>query len=317
MEKTKQEQFDVWYEALPCRETGEKLHLEKTLGQVQTWALKDDSEEKQPKRINRSLAREFNQQNYGIFHTANSFLGDRKKINIARVNSWFIEIDEGTKEESLLFLARNGLPPTQIVESKRGLHVYWACLEPSFKKALETWDVIVKDSLVPFYKGDRRASDITRLLRVPDFFHLKNPAEPFLIKKLHSRRIGYTCDEMLRAYTSLKKKREPRAEKALRLSASGDGFWEDIKRMPVDNWLDVLSGTDFVGGDTFELKENSDGTRQIWVNGKNTSSWIDAHGLIGSYDRGGPTIVQWLNWYHRDYAKCAAIFKELMPLWKA
>ena len=134
------------------------------LGGVQIWALPEGTTDgRSPVRINLNASGEvLNKQGWGIFHTVNSFVGPRQKKNLVRVNSWFVEIDDGTKPEMLKKI-RSGLKPTMVVESKRGYHVYFACLDTDFELCKKTWDEIMKKRLIPFYGGDKKAADICRL----------------------------------------------------------------------------------------------------------------------------------------------------------
>jgi hypothetical protein len=38
--------------------------------------------------------------------------------------------------------------------------------------------------------------------------------------------------------------------------------------------------------------------------------WVDAAGLIGSSDHGGPTIYQWLKWFRNDHESIVKIIDE-------
>lgn len=61
--------------------------------------------------------------------------------------------------------------------------------------------------------------------------------------------------------------------------------------------LEKLSGAEELKGEVIDFKQNSNGTHQIIVDGKSTGCWIDHNGFIGSNDKGGPTAIQWIEWY--------------------
>jgi len=59
-----------------------------------------------------------------------------------------------------------------------------------------------------------------------------------------------------------------------------------------------LSGSSHVNGDSISLRDNRNGTKQIICNKNPTSCWIDREGKIGSYSKGGPSVIQFLQWYN-------------------
>jgi hypothetical protein len=284
---------------------------------TQTYALHDSDERLKKERgcfrINRERdAARLNQEGYGIFQTANCYWGKggRNKSNFKGINCWFAEIDGGDKPAMLEKLKR-GLTPTMIVESKNGFHAYWKAKDAT----PETWTMIMKHRLIPFYGADKKAADMARILRAPGFFHMKDPAKPFLVKKVWSSRIEYTEMDMLKFYPDEVSKKE--AIKKMRATKKahpmqGD-FWDRVWNLNCEYALEKLSGSAHVGFEVYGFKENSTGTKNILVNGKSTSCWVDIEGRIGSGDGGGPSIAQWLNWFHKDYAKVVQIIKEVFP----
>lgn len=255
-----------------------------------------------------------NQEGYGIFWTVQEFEGPRRIENIRQVNGFAIDIDTDTKEEQLKKI-RKGLYPTWIIESKRGFHVYWLFEEPIqvvFSEELkQRYQHTMNNRLVPYYGADNNAKDLARILRAPHFLHLKDPKDPFMIKVLAENPARYTWDKVdsfypdAKAETEVKKQRKEVSK--LKLKGGTDVF-DRIWKMNQKEGLELLSGTEAVRGDVFEFKRNSAGTQQIIVNGKSTSCWIDSEGKIGSHDKGGPTIWQWLYWYSHDHKQ---VYKEV------
>ena len=66
--------------------------------------------------------------------------------------------------------------------------------------------------------------------------------------------------------------------------------------------LKKLSGISELKGEVFDFIKNSNDTHQIVVNGELSGCWVDSNGLIGSHDKGGPTIIQWICWYGAHYS---------------
>lgn len=91
--------------------------------------------------------------------------------------------------------------PSAIVETKNGFHIYWLLDQPYFlgrvaegRGPSEGGDPESRDeatlreyrkahaNIISRFQADPQCIDPVRVLRVPDSYHLKNPAEPFQIK---------------------------------------------------------------------------------------------------------------------------------------
>jgi RepB DNA-primase from phage plasmid len=277
----------------------------------QMWALHDSDPKTFPMlRIHPGQANDYNAKGYGIFQTVNEFTGPRRIENLTRINAWAVDIDDGTKEAQIIRF-NAGLVPTLVVETKRGYQAYWAAKDA--KK--EHWNAIVLERLVPFYGADKNARDLARILRKPGYYHLKNPNEPFLVRKVFEWNVAYTELQMAMFYPSLVSRERSSNEYARvkkEVPVSG-GFWDRVANLDCEDALIRLSGHAYVGGETYSFKANPTGTKNIFVNGKGTSCWIDRAGKIGSLDDGGPTIYQWLNWFHKNPKRVAEMIKEVFP----
>lgn len=76
-----------------------------------------------------------------------------------------------------------------------------------------------------------------------------------------------------------------------------DDFRYKVNRLDNRMMLLELSWTKRVNWEIIGFKRNSDWTEQITINWQPRSCWIDKNGLIGSYDDGGPSRVNWLEYY--------------------
>lgn len=260
--------------------------------------------------ISRDEATTWNKNGYGIFWSLNQFNSPTRTIqNLKSISAWAIDMDEGTKEE-MAERIRSGLPPTMIVETKRGFQVYFKAKDPK----VQHWNSIVLDRLVPFYSADRRARDMARILRVPGYFHMKDPSSPFLIEKVWNRNIDYTEADIAKFYPDQSApEREEFIKKQNQETPECGSVWEEIWYLDCEEALLRISGTDAVGGEVFTLRPNRSGTKNIWVNGKSTSSWIDINGRIGSLSDGGPTIFAWVDWYHRNKKRTVGYLRKYFP----
>jgi hypothetical protein len=256
-------------------------------------------------------AHEWNEIGWGIFWTVNEFSGPRKAENLVRINAWAVDMDEGTKAEQLERI-RRGLVPSLVVETSRGFHVYWNAKDGK----PETYSSIVSDRLLPFYGADPKAKDLARILRVPGFKHMKDPEKPFLIRAVFTKNVAYSEAEMLHFYPvpkSAQAEVEQKRELRMLLGSRSDDLWERVWSMDCEEALHRLSGSRWVNGEVFSFRRVSNGNHNIYVNGKSTSCWIDQNQRIGSLDKGGPTVFNWLRWYGYSNAEVYQIMREVFP----
>ncbi len=258
--------------------------------------------------VNEFEAFDLNKQGYGIFWTVNEFDGPRQIENLVRVISWAVDMDFGTKE-SMRERIRNGLPPSRVIETKRGYHVYW-----NAKDAVpEHYDGIMTEYLVPFYFADPKARDLARVLRAPGYKHMKDPADPFEIIIVHDLNNSYTEYDITKFFPRNFKNQKRNFSRVKNPIQSSDPFWVAVGKIDCEEALSRLSGTALVRSEVFTFKENRSGTKNIYVNGEGTSCWIDSKGHIGSLEKGGPTIAQWLHWYGLDYGTIARELRKMYP----
>jgi hypothetical protein len=253
---------------------------------------------------------ELNQQGYGIFWTVNDFPpGERKEINIQRINAWYVDIDGQSKNEVMKNIGLY-LRPSLVIETKNGIHAYWFCKEDGLiYHDVQGYKSFLKINLRSAFNSCPNSSDASRVLRAPFYLHMKEPADPFLVKPLWEEDRTYDFDQMAKAFPENIRYKiiETEARKI-----SGDDFWVKVGHLNCEEALMKFSGSSVVRGETFTFRFQAGGKKNIYVNGKSTSCWIDTDGLIGSNDRGGPTIAQWLKWYGNSYKE---IMKELLRIY--
>ncbi len=257
--------------------------------------MKDNGEGEPPRRVN-SLqeARGYNDNKYGVFYTVNGFSEfTRKKDKLSNFLAWAIDIDDIPKQEQRRLITASPLMPSLVIESKRGYHVHWFSKDGKTDRHAE-----IMERLVSHFKADTRAKDLCRFLRMPGFYHWKDEKDPFLVEwAVDEPKRMYTQEQMIVAFKCVKKKF------VYEMPQKNSFEYDNIKA------LEVLSGKPEVNGDTFTFKKNTSGC-QIFVNGKSTSTWIDRNGRIGSSDRGGPTIVQYLKWYGHSFKETINILNN-------
>lgn len=117
-----------------------------------------------------------NQSGYGIYYVVNH--GGHDDTSITAATAIMIDID-----------GQSGLPATwhcqpHIILRKgdtENYHVYWLLNETT---NIEEWSRTCK-RLIAFYNSDRTIHNPSRVMRLPDFMHLKNPDEPTTYQTLY------------------------------------------------------------------------------------------------------------------------------------
>lgn len=225
-----------------------------------------------------------------IFFSINSMKEwERDKESITRINAWACEIDGMDKELQRKLIEIAPIYPSLIVESKNSYHMY----RYAKNWTKENWNKICW-GLRNFFDGDPAiASDVSRVLRIPGFYHLKDSNNPFKCTVYGWTSMYYTESEMLKAYSdtmtaSEKKEQAQRKEDQIRKEIDNDDFWERVKAMDTKAMLQKISWTSMVSYETIDFKRNSNWTEQILVNGKSTWCWLDKLWKIGSTDKWWP-----------------------------
>ena len=271
---------------------------------------------------NPAEAKQWNERCFGIFAAVQAFAGTTRRIDhCTRIRAWAIDIDEGTKSEQQARIARSPLSPSSIVETKNGYHVYWYAADGS----KELYRPLVS-RLVEYFGGDKNARDLARVLRVPGFYHMKNPESPFLVRHVYgpNRARKYYERQMFRTFPPTAEETVVNKNKAVHeetkrqyngaVSGSGNLF-DRIYRMDQMEVLRCLSGSSCVDNQVFTFYRVANGNHNIWVDGESTSCFIDEHGKIGSNKQGGPTIIQWLTYpdYGHSLGEAVRIVKDYFP----
>lgn len=249
-----------------------------------------------------SMVEDLNKQGAWVFFSVNSMQpGKRDKKSLTRFNSWICEIDHMTKEEQLKLIDLFPLYPSLIVESCHWFHMYRYIKFPEDMTA-DRWSKI-NWWLCNFFSGDPKIpEDTARVLRVPNFYHMKDPANPYLIHIYGWCSLYYTEEQMLSVLTdfrSLSDRQEQSRKFESEAKSDDDNFWARVNAMDSKTMLSAISGSDMVSGDIITFKRNAGNTEQIFCNGRSTSCWIDSNGKIGSYEHGWPHWTNWVAWYGR------------------
>lgn len=156
-----------------------------------------------------------NKQGAGVYvNVSLTDLKGRKLENVQAPRAVFCDFD-GIEPPP----GTGALPPSIVVQSRNGKHVYWLLDQAGDVTALPTWSA-VQGALAEKLGADVACTDPSRVMRLPGLRHLKS--DPFDVELLecHKER-RYELEEIIRSYgLSLQQKEERRAHV---VSRSGDG----------------------------------------------------------------------------------------------
>jgi P4 family phage/plasmid primase-like protien len=110
--------------------------------------------------------RKFNETR-GIYFVVNS--GGDEDVDITNFNAFFAEMDEGTHAEQHAKLDACPIPPTIRVETLKSVHAYWLAASGC---ASDEWRDVQR-RLIHYFGSDPKIKNPSRVMRVPDFNHVK------------------------------------------------------------------------------------------------------------------------------------------------
>ncbi len=126
---------------------------------------------------------------------------------------------------------------------------------------------------------------------------MKDPQDSFVVKLIYiDNTLQYTEQEMTNTFVVAQVNNVEIQPYTWTYTPENNGIRGELSKWDNEKMLKELSGRNIVGWDRITFKKNTSGTKQIVVNGKSSSAWIDAKGMIGSHSEGGPTWIQWVLW---------------------
>lgn len=136
---------------------------------------------------------EENEKGMGIFFAVNEMVpGHRGRDYVVNVRAYYVDVDgaRDNLEKDLVSedMLSAQLPPTSIVYTRNGVQALWAVHSGSIDA--EEYK-ITESGLIHKFHADKNAKDIARVLRVPGFLHMKNPATPYLCTVMYQDDILY------------------------------------------------------------------------------------------------------------------------------
>lgn len=206
------------------------------------------------------------------------------------------------KEKKLGEIKALAIAPNWLIETKngyQGIYIWDRAIPLETVEARRAANEEYKNLLRGFGSVTGLTSEgdnISRAIRLPGTFHLKNPDDPFKITFIQPNPTPINFEKFKEAYP-------PIAKPVVQLSTfvqSADPIIEQILNYPVQKAIEKLSGKEAVEFEKFAFSPNSDGTVQIIIDGSATSQWIDIPNNTiggGGVGQGNPTIIQFVQWY--------------------
>lgn len=93
------------------------------------------------------------------------------------------------------FLSKHGerIKDTMIVETKNGYHIYWVMQGGDISKF-----VPIQKALAQTFDSDPMITNLSRVMRIPGFYHMKNPKTPYMVKVIQwGRKKPFTQEELI------------------------------------------------------------------------------------------------------------------------
>lgn len=170
----------------------------RSFGKNENCIMMDTEEEYGFMRI---VFKRYQNKGCGIFFVVNN--GGQKGKDITSISAHFGDADFGKeimgtdengkeivryrtqdeiekyKRNFLIQLQQFQLEVSVIVETKNGFHFYW--LLEKDNQDLNAFKLIQK-AIIQKFNTDQSIVDLNRILRIPNYLHLKNPSNPFKIK---------------------------------------------------------------------------------------------------------------------------------------
>lgn len=169
-----------------------------------------------------------NQLGQGIYYAVNETDGQgRRAANITRIRAYFCDVDgiphERQKREMISIAFSAILAPSAIVETRNGLHLLWyaAAGQPIDEDEYRR----TNEGIIKAFNADSNVKDIARVLRLPNFYHQKDPQNPFFIQLVYEdAKLLYTQAELRRAYPPPAKKPKPTYQSPSKFVASDESW---------------------------------------------------------------------------------------------
>lgn len=207
----------------------------------------------------RTAFKRYQRKGYGIFFVVNS--GGQRKESITALTAQFGDADfgkeevgvdsegkpvfryrtqdevENYKQEFLKKLLQFELEPSIIVETKNGFHFYWL-LKRGESHDLRLFKPI-QEAIIRKFNSDPNITNLDRILRLPNYLHLKDPADPFLVRCIKfDPQLRYTQQDLATSLDCDLNNLKSR-EKSVEIIKVGNKVKYENNTVPLNNAVDI------------------------------------------------------------------------------
>lgn len=166
------------------------------------WALSPSKKKIIEGEFSEQELQEYNQQHYNIYFLPNypstpptDRPVDGRDIDTFRFVFVDMDLKDGlynSKDEFLAIVGEAGIPPTLVVDSGNGIHIYWQVSDLTAMSYLH-----LQRRLYRLFKTDETVYKIFQLMRYPGTINTKLKDEPKQCEELYSdESVVYTCEEL-------------------------------------------------------------------------------------------------------------------------
>ena len=121
---------------------------------------------------------ELNKMGCGVYVAVNEVKPNERRLaeNVTRIRAFFMDKDDGP------LTMKPKLEPTMIVNGARGPHYYYLLDQPiEVKSYNNTLFSETQKRMAKYFSSDEAISDLPRVMRLPGFYHMKDPKNPIMI----------------------------------------------------------------------------------------------------------------------------------------
>jgi hypothetical protein len=266
---------------------------------------------------------DYNVNGWGVFWSVNlpdSAMENGKTVRRSEfvkdsdINAWFVDIDTDSKDDSFLRILNSPIVPSKVIESKGGFHVYFKVKD---KTATVSNFKIIQKRLITLFAGDKKCTDIVRLLRVPGYFNNKDVNNPFRVEIIHDSKEDYTEDDMLEYLPKSEDERKQErvivdVAKFKEINPGLNDFFKRLEEANQKELLEGISGSVMVNGSRFDFKPTSNGKFNFIINDKDHGFFINEKGHIITIDGYSNNVFNFLKWYGHSNKEIYSFLKDII-----
>ena len=239
------------------------------------WALDGSKRKVVEGEFTRDQLLEYNAAGYNIYYLPNppSTYNPGTNVEGSHIDTFrcvFLDMDlkdgrYASKDAFISAIAEFPLPPTSIVDSGNGVHVYWEVSDLDAMSYLRLCRRLMRR-----FETDEAVGQILQLMRLPDSLNTKNPEDFKLCTTIYDSEAVYTCEELDRHLPPISQADEAHCKQ----------HFEKTYRLKTDVVIDTQIPLKFT-----QLIEKSREAKDIWLGNTDDRSKSDyrlAHIMLAS-----------------------------------